>query len=372
MGGTLSFRFDVPVYFHDLGLLDMDEADSRLQLTYSDGVVEFFNFYRYGDNSVQRIVIRKPNVKLLELVFDMKSSTAAVTEITYCTECTSQVGHDDSHDCIVDGNSIHKVSEIIEMDDFENSLTALQGWEDGRIDSSHSNSLTKFLGQYTTEVSTPHKIFTVPRDVETIIIELDVYLINTLGENIYGNDIDTTKNGITIFIDGEKIFMELVERTTTKREGKTQLGLTWTFIRNDNPAPQSLGFSTNLGYHIIIEVPSTSQLYADGQLRLTLGSGVSNNATVSASAIGWDNIQLSSRYGCSKLLSSSTNMPATKEDMSSHLTSPSTASTNSPMIFPGDMIELLINPPHTFPVTINPMINWIPTKLPTHRPIPLQ
>jgi hypothetical protein len=74
IGGTLSFNFDTPVYFHDLGVLDMDESDSRLEMTYSDDVIESFNFERFGNNAVQRVIVSKPNVKKMELVFKWDTS----------------------------------------------------------------------------------------------------------------------------------------------------------------------------------------------------------------------------------------------------------------------------------------------------------
>jgi hypothetical protein len=80
----------------------MDELDSRLQVTYTDNVVEFFNFVRFGDNSVQRVVVGKPYVKKLELSFT--TGTGAVTELEFCKDCIALAGHDDSHDCIVAGN----------------------------------------------------------------------------------------------------------------------------------------------------------------------------------------------------------------------------------------------------------------------------
>jgi hypothetical protein len=126
-GGKLSLIFETPVFFHDLGVLDMNELDSSLQLTYSDNVVEFFTFARFGVNAIQRVIVSKPNVKKLELTFGLGSS--AVTEISFSRVCEAKAGHDNNHDCIVAGNVVNKVSEIIEVNNFEeqNQAVALNG-----------------------------------------------------------------------------------------------------------------------------------------------------------------------------------------------------------------------------------------------------
>jgi hypothetical protein len=288
-GGILSFSFDTPVFFHDLGVLDMDEADSRLQVTYSDDVVEFFNFARFGDNSVQRVVVGKPYVKKLELQFT--TGTGAVTELEYCKECRAPAGHDDSHDCIVAGNTVNKVLEVLEVNSFEeqDSLVALKGWTNGRIEKSQTSTFSNFLGLYTVEMPLPYKTFYVPRRAETIIMELDFYEID--GWNL--------GDGMAIYIDGEVIAMDFDGNIDEGLQtGRTPLGLNWTSVSDG--APKNLGFlkSFDQKHHITIEIPSTSQLYIDGQLRLTLWCGVTLRGSESA---GWDNVKVTARYGCSQL-----------------------------------------------------------------------
>jgi hypothetical protein len=294
LGGKFSFIFETPVYFHDLGVFDIDELDSRLEITYSDDVVEFFDFVRFGDNAVQRVIIGKPNVKKLVLAFQW--ATTAITELSYCRVCEATEGHDESHSCIVAGNVVNKVSEVIELNDFEqpNILDALKGWEHGRIHEGSENEIfTKFLGVYKASdmvVSAPYKVFKVPMDAETIILELDFYEID-----------DWNQDTMAIYVDGERILMNFTHNQDEGRQmGRTQLGVTWTSVSID--IPKLLGFSSSVldqKHHISIEVPSTSRLYKDGELRLKLWYGVTNpNSTAVA---GWDNIKISERHGCSLL-----------------------------------------------------------------------
>jgi hypothetical protein len=266
VAGRISFIFEAPVYFHDLGVLDMDEPDSRLEIAYSDDVVEYFNFIRFGDNAVQRVIVSKPNVKKMELVFQV--GTSAVTEISYCRVCEAKEGHDESHSCIIAGNIVNKISEVIEINNFEepNILQALKGWENGRIHNGLENvAFTKFLGSFTASdmtVAAPYKVFSVPNDAETIVVELDFYEIDQWNQD-----------SMAIFVDGEQILMQFTHtKDEGKQEGRTQLGVHWTSVSMG--IPKLLGFSSSAldqKHHITIEVPSTSQLYKDGQLRLNCG-----------------------------------------------------------------------------------------------------
>jgi hypothetical protein len=341
MGGTLSFLFDTPVYFHDLGLLDMDEPDSRLQVTYFDDVVEFFNFNRFGDNSLQRVLLGKPNVKKLELVF--QKGTGAITEITYCGECVAQAGYDERHDCIVAGNTINKVSEIIEIDDFEaeNDIDALSGWVNGRIEKAYPELFTKFLGLYTAEISPPHKVFNVPRDAETIIFQIDLYEI----------DIRDSDNNVTIFVDGDRIAFGLFSQS--QHEGRTQLGLKWKSSASDFPGIQN---QTNRKHHMIIEVPLASQLYLDGELRITLRSGSKVHT------VGWDNIRVEARHGCSRFQATTLNVPHMPS--SENIIAATDIPTIHPQSFPSP--NLLNDNIHT----VYPSYIIMPTKIPTIRPTP--
>jgi hypothetical protein len=331
----------------------MDELDSRLRLTYSDGVVEFFNFARYGANAVQRVIVSKPNVKKLELIFGLES--AAVTEITYCRVCEAKAGHDDSHDCIVAGNVVNKVFEVIEVNNFEDSdqAAALNGWQNGQIDSSQTEAFSKFLGIYTAGMNPPFKVFSVPRDVEAVIVELDFYEID-------GWDL---QDSIAIFVDGEPISMQFNHSFDEgRREGTTQFGVKWTSISTD--MPKNLGFLSYMDqkHHITIEVPSASKLYSDGEIRILLSCVARQSGSVS---VGWDNFRISVRHGCPLLNNSniSTGAPALNP-----FTVPSAGvMITNPTLQP--MIPLTENPtsePTNQPTSQQPSNQ--PTKQPTRLP----
>jgi hypothetical protein len=46
------FQFDSPIYFLDIGLLDADETQARLIVTYSDSVKEIYKFTTIPSNEL--------------------------------------------------------------------------------------------------------------------------------------------------------------------------------------------------------------------------------------------------------------------------------------------------------------------------------
>jgi hypothetical protein len=283
----MSFIFDSPVFFHDLGVLNMYDSNSFLLVTYTDGVSESFNFIRDGMNAAHRVIVSKPNVQTLELAFT--SGSGAITELSFCRECTAKVGHDDSHDCIVAANNITQATELIEENTFENSsaIEALKGWENAWIEQSAVITFSKFLGLYNVSTVAPYKVYLVPRTAKRIIIELDFYEIDNW----------TAEDSMAIYVDGEKLAMTFDQKFDEgSREGRNQLGINWTSVSYDTP--KHLGFSSlylDQKHRITIEVPATTQLYSDGQMRITLSCAAKLNGIVSC---GWDNIKLTAQYGC--------------------------------------------------------------------------
>jgi hypothetical protein len=283
----LSFIFDSPVFFHDLGVLNMYDSSTFLLVTYTDGVSEEFNFIRDGMNAAHRVIVSKPNVQMLELVFTFGSG--AVTELSFCSECTAKAGHDDSHGCIVAANNITQATEFIEENNFENtdSIEALKGWENAWVEQRAVSSFSKFLGLYNVSTVAPYKVFLVPRTAKRIIIELDFYEIDNW----------TPEDSMAIFVDGEKLAMTFDQTFDEgSREGRNQLGINWTSVSYDTP--KHLGFSSlylDQKHRITIEAPSTTQLFTDGQMRITLSCSARRNETVSC---GWDNVKVNAKYGC--------------------------------------------------------------------------
>ena len=84
-GGTLTFTFNTPVLFADIGLMDVANTQlQRIVFTYEDGGVENFTYKAFGDNSVQRVIVNKRNVRKVDVY---ASSSMAVVELNFCPSC---------------------------------------------------------------------------------------------------------------------------------------------------------------------------------------------------------------------------------------------------------------------------------------------
>jgi hypothetical protein len=84
-GGKLTFTFDAPVLLIDIGLIDMEESNSQVVLTYQSGAKETIYYSGLGENSVMRLIINKVKVTKLEVVF---TGVAALSEINICPSCS--------------------------------------------------------------------------------------------------------------------------------------------------------------------------------------------------------------------------------------------------------------------------------------------
>ena len=84
-GGKLTFTFDAPVLLIDIGLIDMEESNSQVILTYQSGAKETVYYSGLGENSVMRLILNKLKVMKLEVVF---TGVAAISEINICPSCS--------------------------------------------------------------------------------------------------------------------------------------------------------------------------------------------------------------------------------------------------------------------------------------------
>ena len=123
-------------------------------------------------------------------------------------------------------------------------------------------------------------------------------------------------------------------------------------------------------HHNTFEIPSTSQLYKDGQLRIKLWWGSVKSTTMARPS--WDNIKLSVRHGCSLL--DNTSIKTTMIMMMNLVpTSNSTAASLSPTIPIITPNKFQTNKPYICPIIkipINPQTNLRtnqPTRLPTNQ-----
>jgi hypothetical protein len=279
-GGNLTLSFDNPVLLSDIGMMDVDEADQRMIVTYADGYSETFTYAGFGDNAAQRVLCSKLNVKKVEVIFP---GSAAITEINFCPECIPQMQHDDDHHCLVAGEKIIKSTVQIAFDDFENPNEdlALKAWEKGRVDATGIGNHTKFLGRYVFDVESPYKTFSVPWRAETIIFDLDFYELENW---------DLGLDPLKIFVDGEVIGLTNVFTRDNEDhlEGTSTIGIRWVCV--------SSGHSDARKHHFTIQVPKISRLFNDGKLRLKLDAGSNQNGK----SAGWDNVKVTARYGCAK------------------------------------------------------------------------
>mmetsp|Transcript_2004 Transcript_2004/g.3125 ORF Transcript_2004/g.3125 Transcript_2004/m.3125 type:complete len:777 (+) Transcript_2004:78-2408(+) len=291
-GGIIKFTFDEAVLVSDIGLMDVDEQAQRIRVVYADGVSELFAYPGSGDNSVQRIVINKINVKQVEVIL---SATGAVTGISFCPECKAlrSTRSATQSECYKaeDGMEI-KGSKTIVSDDFEDHFDTSKpvrgGWRNAVVDTSDEKKFGKFLGRYGRDMPSPHKEYRVPRDVDRVTFSLDFYEID-----LWDND------NVLIFVDGEKItlgpFSSDVDEGTSN--GITALGIEW--MRESAKKPAHLGFNSNYKdqiHHVVIKVPDTTGLFKDGKLRLTLQAHLTEK--LEDQSAGWDNIEVSTRAIC--------------------------------------------------------------------------
>jgi hypothetical protein len=310
-GGRIVFRFDSSVYFSDIGLMDADETQAYLKITYADNVAETYKFTSFGDNSVQRVIVSKANVIKFEVIFI--TGSGAVTDINFCTLCGLPAGSDANENCIVAGNTVTNTLDLIEKNDFEanDAQDSLQGWTHGMINSNESSNFTKFLGLYNQSSDSPYKTFTVPTHASTVFLDMDFYMIDNW----------SVDQEIWIFVDEARVPIQIsVATNPVVQNGNTSLGILWT--SSPNGMRINLGFLPYLDqkYHISIEIPASTQLFSDGTIRLSLA--LSNTTTVTDGYAGWDNIKVSARYKCDEVVPSTTTASMTSQPNSGLVTEP--------------------------------------------------
>jgi hypothetical protein len=305
-GGTLTFSFDTPLLISDIGMMDVDEENQRLKVTFADGVSETFTFSGFGDNAVQRVQMNKQNVIKVEVMFP---GSGAITEINFCPECAPQIEHDWRHHCIVAGEEELKAVVEYEVDDFEDadSHTVVEEWTNGRADATETGSFTAFLGRYAHGMEAPYKTFWVDKTAETVIIDLDFYKLDGEIGNIFDSLNDEVpvvprENILSVFVDGEEIDLKefYSEAFEGHLEGETPNGIKWAFGSSGDPEHvEHVGFNsdhTSQKQHIQIQVPKTTRMFDDGKLRLLLKAETAGDM-INESA-GWDNVRFAARFGC--------------------------------------------------------------------------
>lgn len=289
-GGSIKFIFDTPVLISDIGLMDVDEAEQRINITFADGVSELFAYPAFGDNAVQRIIFGTLNVKTLEIIFP---GTGAITEINFCPECipTMADGIERQYTYLTTegGSSIRQRKELA-FDDFESvdSDEGLEGWTNAHKNQAEKTAYGQYLSGYENGTPSPYKEYKFSRNAYKVAFDLNFY-------EIYSGGSDSGR--AIIYIDGEQIDMGIFNLATDEGNyfGTTQHGIIW--IRRSLKLLQDLGLSGATGnrHRVTIHVPSTTGLMKDGKLRLTLEAKISGRNWETA---GWDNIRVTEWSGC--------------------------------------------------------------------------
>ena len=343
------FEFDFPVYLQDIGLMNAVETSASLEVTYADEVIESFPIHTFGNNSVQRIIVDKANVIRSKL--SVGQGVVAVSEINFCTACTATGTNVNSQECIDTGKNITNSGKIIEIDNFEgqNTEESLQGWTNGMVIYDGPTNFTKFLGLKNRNVDSLVKNFPVPRDAADIFFEMDFYQIGNW----------SISDGISIFVDGENISMTLsLNQSKVDWHGKTSLGILWnsTLLRTADSTLNFLPYIEQM-YRIKIQVPASSQLYYDGNLRLVLRIRATEGTNMLS---GWDNIQLSARYNCGELNSTSEKAFSASASPSPFTSTPTSITTSPPSNIPNAILMSNLPKFPTSTPTISPTQKFEP------------
>lgn len=83
-GGTITFKFNQPVFISTIGLMSIDAAGSTLTFHSRGQTPQSYGFRELGVNSVQRVIAEKSNVVKLEVTL---VRPGAVTDIEVCQIC---------------------------------------------------------------------------------------------------------------------------------------------------------------------------------------------------------------------------------------------------------------------------------------------
>ena len=164
-GGIITFHFDNPVLFSDIGIIDADSAEHRIIFGYSDGSSSTFTYRGFGNNSLQRVLCNQDHVIQVDVIF---RETGGITEINFCERCTTL------------DTVLGRRSTLIALEDFEDA-SPLRNWYDGRVET--DPGLTTFLGRYARDHKPPYKTYIVPADATSITISLDLYQIGTFNDS---------------------------------------------------------------------------------------------------------------------------------------------------------------------------------------------
>jgi hypothetical protein len=167
-----------------------------------------------------------------------------------------------------------------------------KGWMHGSLASSGGNTI---LGKFDKNSPlSPYKVFAVPGDAESLIVEFDMYEIGfwDRGTGI-ANECGIHADCLSVIIAGEKINLGHfdIDVDEGSYDGFSPKGVHY-LVKSDKS--QQLFKGENLQKHTVtLEVPKSSNLYADKYLTIEFESLIYSTASS-----GFDNIKITSKYAC--------------------------------------------------------------------------
>ena len=331
-GGVITFSFDHPVdEVFEIGLMDIDDNETRIEVTFEEGPSQIIAVNGLGNNSVQSVTLNVLAATSVRVIF---AESGAVTHLYLCVDevpsdppalspltprpsaspSTSPLPSSAPSDFPVflappvaatsipsqfPSNSPSEAcieSVVVATDDFEAYSTVTDatnaGWTNAKLD--QDQLFTKILGRFNRFDDDPQRTFAgVPVDAAYVQVELDFLEI----DDWEGRD------SFCIFIDGDLIDLGTFKQEVDEgaRTGVSALGISWS-SSSTNP-PQHIGFNAHRVdqiHHFVARVPTS--FYADGQL--TLRFTTKNVSTLNYESSGVDNIKITAFFECSECVDS--------------------------------------------------------------------
>jgi hypothetical protein len=247
-----------------------------------------------GNSLNSMLTLQIPQILLADgfLTITIKVYVGSLDATTLHFEALQMIAYYDCWNCQVGENcDLCKSEAIVAMDDFEGS-EPLRGWYNGV--SQVSSSLFHYLGKFSKQTPlSPFKVFNVPIDATNIIIEVDFFEMNSWKSSTRNlADCGLTSDCVFIYVNSQKIPIGVfgVDFDEGSYDG-TVNGLYWRVDSVDSYDDQ-----TDMGqtHKITVNIPRSTELYHDGQLKLEFETLVSSDK---ANA-GWDNVLIRAKYDC--------------------------------------------------------------------------
>jgi len=185
--------------------------------------------------------------------------------------------------------------ELIAVDNFQDSSTALDGWVNGRL--STTSGLTQYLGGYSKGDDAlkkdPVKFYFVPLEADTIRVEFDLYEQGTWK----GQD------SVYVYINGIRIDLGVFSATEAddSKQGIATATIqdmtTYIPWRSDSVTLEA-GKGSNQDpeeHRVVLEVPYDVPLYDGGLLDLHFATRIDSDVGTKA---GFDNVRITAIYDC--------------------------------------------------------------------------